>query len=255
MKTMNKALDILEIFLDKEQNVGIAELSRMTGFHPSTVNRICSNFVKRGYLTQSGNRGKYSLGTKFFEFTSAIKQRSSLRNLAMSFLVKLKQAVDETVTLSCLEGTRCVHMAVVPSDHLININTKEGEIFPLHNTGLGKAILANFTSEQLTRYARKVKFTQSTPNTITNIEDLENNLSLIREQGVAFDDEELALGVRNVSAAIKDKKGITVGAIGVVGPSIRLTRERMEEIAPLVKKSAAEISKNLGYMFTSETIG
>ncbi len=254
MKTVNKALDILEIFLDKEQDIGVTELTQMTGFHPSTVNRICLNFTKRGYLNQSGNRGKYFLGTKFFEFTAAIKQRNSLRNFVMPFLVKLKQGVDETVTLACLEGTHCVQIAVVPSNHLININAEEGAVYPLYNTGLGKAILANFTGEQLAKYAREVKFTPSTPNTLTNIQDLEKNLSLIRKQGVAFDDEELILGVRNVSASIKDKKGNIVGAIGVVGPSIRLSRDKMKEIAPLVKKYAAEISQNLGYMFNSETI-
>jgi IclR family transcriptional regulator, KDG regulon repressor len=254
MKTVNKALDILEKFLEKEQSIGVIELSRMTGFHPSTVNRICLNFAKRGYLNQSGNRGKYSLGTKFFEFTSVIKQRNSLRDLAMPFLVKLQQDVDETVTLACIEGTQLIQIAVVPSNHLVSINTKEGAIYPLYNTGLGKAILANFTGEQLIKYAREVKFTKSTPNTLTNIDDLEKNLALIRKQGVAFDDEELTLGVRNVSAVIKNKEGNIVGAIGVVGPSTRLTRDKMEEIAPLVKKYAAEITKNLGYIFNSENL-
>jgi IclR family transcriptional regulator, KDG regulon repressor len=247
MKTINKALDILEIFLDQEHSIGVLELSRISGLNPSTVNRICLNLVKRGYLNQSSKRGKYTLGLKFFDFTSSYMKRSTLRDLAMPFLLKLKSEVGETVTLTCLKGTNCMQLAIVKSGHLLSINPEEGSLLPLYNTGIGKAILAYFTNEQLDEYAEKVNFEKTGPNTITNLADLKKNLLTIKKQGVAFDNQECILGASNVASAIKGKEGNILGSVGVVGPTARLTPNRMKEIAPLVKKCASDISINLGY--------
>ena len=68
MKSLQKALDILELFLGDEGEISLSDLSKSSGLNKSTVNRIALTLVKRGYLKQENRRGKYSLGIKFLDF-------------------------------------------------------------------------------------------------------------------------------------------------------------------------------------------
>ena len=80
-----------------------------------------------------------------------------------------------------------------------------------------------------------------------NWDALKDQLHIVRQEGVAFDYEERTLNVHSVAAAIKGADGHVLGAIAVVGPKIRLTRARMKELAPIVKKYALNISREMGY--------
>jgi DNA-binding IclR family transcriptional regulator len=86
-----------------------------------------------------------------------------------------------------------------------------------------------------------------TANTITDVNSLKTHLMRIAKEGIAMDDEEYFQGVRNVAAGIKDGEGKLTASVGVLGPSVRLTRSRMQEIIPDVKSCALAISTELGY--------
>ena len=96
MQTVEKALDILEVFLKQEDEVGIAALANLSRLNISTAHRITSLLVKRGYLNQRQKRGKYYLGPKLLEFGSIVKSRVKVRDIALPFLQELNKVVDES---------------------------------------------------------------------------------------------------------------------------------------------------------------
>jgi DNA-binding IclR family transcriptional regulator len=116
----------------------------------------------------------------------------------------------------------------------------------LHYNSIGKAILAEIPEHDLELRIPK-ELTRYTHNTITDINELKKHLVTIRQEGVAIDDEEGFVGIRGIGAALKNMDGTVVGAITILGPSIRLTRERLGECVPIVKETAWKISKALGY--------
>lgn len=118
---------------------------------------------------------------------------------------------------------------------------------PLHSTATGKLLLAYMSDEELEKYFSNKRIRRFTPNTIMNINDMRNHLIIIRQEGVAFDDEEFSLGVRGVAKEIRDSEGKIVGSFAVLAPSVRLTRAGMRELVPDVKNCAMEISKELGF--------
>jgi IclR family acetate operon transcriptional repressor len=247
MKVINKALDILEVFLSQEDEISLSKLAALSGLNITTVNRIASTLVKRGYLKQREKRGKYSLGTKFLDFSGIIRSRIKIRDVAVPFLTKLSHLVDESAILLSWDGQQGIHTETIHSNHALRVVPDEGTKFSLYSTGVGKAILANITEKEFEEYCNNVTLEQHTPNTITDLNDLKKRLLTIKREGVAFDDEEQYIGIRNVAAVLKDSGGSVVGAIGVLGPTIRLTRARMREITPAVKDCALEISRALGY--------
>ncbi len=90
-------------------------------------------------------------------------------------------------------------------------------------------------------------FSRFTDTTITNQEDLKKELQIVKREGVAVDNGEMETGVRCIAAPITDSTGNVVAAVSVSGPYLRLSNVRVEELKPLVKETALEISKIIGY--------
>jgi DNA-binding IclR family transcriptional regulator len=248
MKTLNRALAILEVFLQVEEDgIRLSELARLSGLNKATANRIVSDLVKQGYLYQPKPRGKYHLGTKFLRFHQLIMQKSKLEQVAPPYLTKLAESVGDCVLMSVLDDEQTLVTNVVDSDHVLRIALEVGVRIPLYCTGQGKALLAGMTEAELDQYISKVALERLTDNTITSPSELKLHLKTVVEEGVAYDDEDRFIGIRNVAVGIRNAAGKVFAAVGVIGPSVWMTRERMREIAPQVKECAAEISRALGY--------
>jgi IclR family transcriptional regulator, KDG regulon repressor len=246
MSVIQKTISLLDTFLDQNTPLSLDEMSRLTKMNKTTVRRIAVTLVKGGFLRQPEKRGKYALGMRFLDFTKAIKGNNPVMDTAAPHLFKLSQEVNETVALAIWDGESAVICQNIHPNHPLKVISNEGKIMGLHYTSLGKAIIAHLTDAQLKRLFPG-ELAKSTPNSITDYDDLKNHLLIVKQRGVAIDDEEFAVGVRGVGAALKDGTGSVLGSISVLGPSVRLSRERLKECVNSVKRCAREISIELGY--------
>ena len=248
MKSLHKALDILETFLEVGSGeIRLSEIAKITGIHKATVNRIASVFVTRGYLNQLERRGKYSLGARFLRFSSIIKHKTKITDLAMPHLVALNKLVKESVALFGCTGEKIYFIEEVHSKYPLRLIPEPDHTIPLYCTGVGKIFLATLTTQKLEKYFKSSDIKSFTPNTITNLDQLKKHLLIVAREGVAYDNEEWYLGVRTVAAGIRDSQEKLVGCIDVTGPTVRLTPEMQKEMAPYVKQYAMKISIDLGY--------
>jgi DNA-binding IclR family transcriptional regulator len=248
MKSLNKAFDILEIFLRVSRDeLRLSELAKISGFKVATVNRIASVLVKRGYLSQPVKRGKYSLGTQLLYLGNVIKQKARIREIARPYMIELSQLVKETVILANWNGKKVYFVDEIYSEHALRIIVDKGSESPLYCTAVGKIFLAYLTEAELEEYFNNTKIQVYTPNTITDLNLLKSHLEIAARKGVAYDDEEYYAGTRSMVAGIRDDEGQLVSCVGVLAPSVRLTRTRMAEIEPDIKRCALEISLALGY--------
>ena len=246
MKTVHKTIDVLEAFLKHESEMGITELARLSRLNISTVYRITSVLVRRGYLSQRQKRGKYSIAPKLLEFSSVIRRQMKIGNVAFPFLNKLHEVTNETVNLAILDGSEAVCIEQIESSQNLHTMTKVGTRFPLHCTGVGKAFLAYTGEKEVERYVRNKGLPYRTKNTITELTKLKEELATIRQEGIAVDNEEFELGIKCIGAPIFDSKGNVVATFIVSGPSVRLNSSRIEEIRLLIKHCSSEISRALG---------
>ena len=244
-----KALKILEIFTDNKGRLTLSKISELSGYNITTVNRIISILVEMGYLDKSKTNKQYSLGNKFLAFTRAAIISNNLKLISLPHIVKLSRRVPETISVTSWDGTKGVHVAVIPSKLILKVYPEEGSVFqqPLHSTSIGKIILANMTDKYVEDYFENADMTQYSVNTITNLDDLKKHLLIVKREGVAFNDEEHHAGVRSVASAIKNAEGYLIGTVSVIGPSVRLTREEIREITPLIKECALNISREFGF--------
>jgi len=247
MKSLHKALDVLELFIESEEEVDLSELAKKSGYDKTTVNRITSCLIKRGYLKQKVKRGKYSLGMKFLDYSGVIKKRSNIRTKAMPYLIKLARHTKESIILTILDGQFAAYNEIIPSEKAHKIVPDEGTRVPLYCTGVGKIFLSAMTDKEFDEYIRLANLETHTEKTISQPEYLKAHIDIVAKEGIAYEYDEYFIGIANVATGIRDSDGKIVAAVGVLGPSLRLTLRQMKEFVPELKKCALEISQELGY--------
>ena len=247
MKTVKKVLDVLEAFEKPRAELSISELVSLSQLNASTVYRICSEFAQRGYVERAENRGKYRLGQRFIKFYDSLSETSHLKEIALVFMQRLSQAINESVTLSVCVGSEITDVACVISSHKLQLHSKEGETLPLYCTSSGKIFLSQMDPATLNRVLKIKGMSPRTRNTITDLNLMKKEIAVIKRDGIAFDDEEYELGIRSIAAEIKGRGGNTIAALAVIGPTIRISMQRIKELTPILKTYSAEISRVLGY--------
>ena len=127
-----------------------------------------------------------------------------------------------------------------------------GSSLPAHSTSLGKVLLADLPDDELGRLMDTHELTAFTPQTLNSPLSLLHELQIVRQNGFAPDQEELASGLRAAAAPIRDFSGRVVAAVNVTGSIHRISQERLHsEIIPTLLKTTEQISKILGYSFNS----
>ena len=238
---MMKLLNVLAFHPDP---IPLKLLAQETGLHPSTAHRILNAMNQSGFVERE-DPGVYRLGIRLLELGSLVKSRISLRETAMPSMLKLHAATGESVNLGIRDGDEIVYVERTSSGRSsVRIVHIVGARAPLHTTATGKLFLAAATPEQVREYARKTGLPASTPASIVTLSALERELDKVRRHAIAFDLDEVEVGVRCIAAGIYDDSGTLIAGLSLSTPSERFSPDRAE----VVRQTASEISLALGYI-------
>ena len=144
--------------------------------------------------------------------------------------------------MAVLDSDRVLYIAQVPSTHSMRMFTEVGRRAHLHDTGVGKAILAQMKDESVRAIVARVGMPSATSASITIIDDLITDLRLIRERGYAIDDGEQEIGVRCFAMAVPNAPTLT--AISVSGPVSRVDDSFAERAVPMLREAAEALSRD-----------
>jgi DNA-binding IclR family transcriptional regulator len=248
IQSVSHALDLLEQFHEEIDELGVTELSKRLNLHKNNVFRLLATLESRGYIEQNKVTENYRLGLKTLELGQTFVKQMGLLRQSRPVLEEMVRECNETSYVAILKDFYIIYLDVVETDLTVRVVPRVGSRLPAYCTAAGKVQIAYLNEEELEQYIPQKELKAYTPNTLTDREELIRNLGLVAERGYAIDDEELDVGVRCVSAPIRDYTRRIVGAVSISGPSMRLSLERIDkELIPLVKRAAEEISFKLGY--------
>ncbi len=247
--SVEKALTILET-LSRVEEMGVSELSRELGLGKATVYRLLTTLRLHGYVEQTASE-KYKLNFKLFEIGNRVVNKIGIRKTAHPYLEQMAAVTKETVNLAVLDNYTVMYIDRIESREPLRIGLDVGTRFPAFCTALGLVMLAFMSPAAVDRLLDQTlqagQFTKHTPNTVTDLSVIKQQLTIIREQGYSIDDEYYLPGIRGLAAPIFDHSGKVRAAISVAGPAIRITDEVIANFFPLVKESARNISVLLGH--------
>ncbi len=244
IQSLQRGLEIMEAVAVRGTGATLVEVSRELRLHPSTAFHLLRTLVALGYLSQDGATRTYRLGLKIFQL--AVSGEERLADVAEPIVAELARASRETSHLAVHERSRAVVVSKVDGSGPLMVSERVGTRRPLHCTAIGKAMLAYLPESEVLAFFAKARLARYTAKTLTERGALDKELVRVRERGYAVDDEEFSEGVRCLAAPVFNAGGQLVAALGVSGPTIRVTRHRLAELAALVTSSARRLSQHLG---------
>ncbi|PRX32484.1 IclR family transcriptional regulator [Orenia metallireducens] len=247
VKAVDRSINILEELANHQDGLGVTALANRLDIHKSSVHRLLSTLVYRGLVKQDSKTDNYKLGLKLFELGSRIFNELEIREYAKPYLEELVAETDEAVHLVIMDQGEIVYIDKVESSKAIRMNSQIGKRVPVHCSAVGKAMLAYYPELKVDQIIKEQGLAKYTENTITDASEFKEHLKQVKEQGYAIDDVEHELGIRCVAAPIFDYSGEVVSSVSVSGPTIHVTKQRVEQLAKLVKDTAMKISSQLGY--------
>jgi DNA-binding IclR family transcriptional regulator len=248
MQLMDKILGVLEVYLSRQDEISLNEIAELTNMNVTTAHRVCNGLVKRAYLYQKDKGKNYSLGIKFLQFCQINNLLVTMKEISLPHLTRFHKEISETILLSVLSGADLYDVVRLYPRHILQ--TAVGPIEDsksLHCTGTGKVLLAYKHRDVVDKLIATQGLSAFTKYTITDLPRFHRELAKVRREGVAYDNQEYAIGVRSASAPVRDETGTVFAALAFLAPTIRLTMQNVKEYTPRLKECAADISAAFGY--------
>ncbi|WP_245711671.1 IclR family transcriptional regulator [Gracilibacillus ureilyticus] len=249
VQSVERTLKILEILADSPEGLSVTALSKTMELAKSTVHRLLSTLVSKGYVQQNEQNGHYQLGIQCLVIASSLLNNLDIRTVAKESLNSLAVSSGEVVHLCIEDKNEVVYIDKVESDQTLRMYSQIGRRAFMHCTGVGKALLSGFTDKKLNHLIDEKGLRKFTDYTITEKDALRKELTEIRERGYAIDEQEHELGIRCIAAPVFDHEGNVVAAISIAGPADRVTKDRVNgELAKEILAQSQMISRKLGYL-------
>lgn len=242
-----RVLEILSYVAENNSPLTVTDISRALGYPKTSVFDIVTILCQEGFLRLENERAKtYQIGVRAYHIGMAYINSTDLYSIAHPILTAMRNKLGETCYLAVEEDGYIFYLDKVESSSPIRSTCNIGSKNHMYLTGLGKAILAGFSEEQVREIAER-GMEPHTPTTIITYEDLLDECSIIRQRGCAYDMGEDNPHVRCVAAPIRDAAGKFCAAVSISMLDVAFTEEMKEKATQEIITAAQDISRALGF--------
>ncbi|WP_247004568.1 IclR family transcriptional regulator [Halosolutus gelatinilyticus] len=252
-KTVNavqKTLDIVEA-LQELEGAGVTELANHVGITKGTVHNHLATLEENNYVVKD-NEDTYQLGFRFLDTAHHARNRIAIYDTIKQEVDKLAEETGEMALFSVEEHGKdvCIYRSL--GDQAVETALYIGHRSYLHHTAVGKAILTQMSEDQIDEIIDRYGLPAVAEGTITDRDELFDELETIRKDGVAYNREETIRGLVGVGVPILHHEENIYGAISVIGPVNRLDDETLnEEIVEMIKQRSNVIEVNSTSVYNS----
>jgi DNA-binding IclR family transcriptional regulator len=239
-QSIDRAGEMLARLLDSDGPMSLRELAEAADLPKSTASRLLSALERHGLVHQDGERGKLEPGPAILRFAHRGGVERHLVELAETALEAIADTSNETVNLSVPTPHGVDHLAQVDGRHFLGAGQWVGRRTDYHCTANGKVFLAFGVAE-----LPPGRLARLTADTVVSRAALETELATVRRDGYATAIDELEDGLTAIAAPVRGPTGDVIAALSISGPTLRLTRERVAELAPMLQEQADALSQRL----------
>jgi DNA-binding IclR family transcriptional regulator len=251
VRSVERAISILFLVAQNDRPMGLSEISRSVGLDKATTLRLLTTLEGSSLIQQDTATRRYLLGGAVNQLSGA--WRNDLRQISRPYLKALWRDTNETVCLACPRGLERVYVEILPSMHELSDVPAIGRAYPIHVGAAGIVLMAHVADAEVEHILR-----QSDPPIAPDGAEtrrLRKAWETATQLGYAVSIGHPNEGSSAIAAPVFDRDGEVVAAAVVRGPDVRLTREKLTQLAPAVMKTAARISEALGYQSARVAVG
>lgn len=226
--------------------LGLSEMARELGFAKSTLHRVCSVLVERGWVVRDDDGG-FDLGIRSLRLSSraeALPIVVGFRSVASHLLT----LYDESVALAALDGDQSIYVAIEETSHPVRLVTHVGSTTPAFASASGRVVLASLPAETIHVLFGGRLLVTPTGRRLNGVPELLEILDGVRERGYAENREETATGLYAASVPVVNERGATLAALTMLVPTTRLGEEREAVIVADLIAAGRTLSEHVGWL-------
>jgi DNA-binding IclR family transcriptional regulator len=218
---VGRTLDFLEVFADQKRPLSLSEIARLLDIPASSCHDVLQALQERGYLYELAPRGGYYPTLRIFEVAKTIAAHDPVVLRADGVLRSLRDAMDESVLLSKVQGLQAAYLLALEPAHPLRFLVRIGDpVRSLYATSAGKALLASLSESALSAYLKGLTIERLTPNTIASKPALRAELEDGNRRGWFLNREQSQDGVTTLSARFVWSSVIYI--VTIAGPTSRM---------------------------------
>lgn len=232
IEALARGLGVLSLFSREHPTLAMSEVVELSGLSKATAYRVLSTLEATDYLHRDAQTKRYSPSLKVLTLGFTAINNSNVRQVARPYLEQLSQELELTASLSILEAFWVIYIDRVRNRAIVGVLLGLGDRIPAHCSSMGKVMLAQLPEEKLDKRLAGFDFTPCTSRSILSLETFKEELEVVRQQGFAVNDGELASGLRAIAAPIFNSKKQVVAAVNVSGNQDEISKERLHRDLP-----------------------
>ena len=242
--SMERAMLVLEAFTDGRQDLGLTELSTITGLNRSAVQRFLHTWEALGYLEKHPVTRRFSLTPKVMGLGYDFLKGNRLVEVATPYLLDVRERTGNSTYLGTLFESNIIYLIRLPKRFMFFESTLPGRRVP--GFCAGRAILSKMAPDKATAFLTGARRHPMTPYTITGLEQNMELVEIARQKGFAITVQEFLVGEIAVSAPVLNKDGTPIAAVYIAANLAEWPKERAEqELAPIAMEAAGAIGAHL----------
>jgi IclR family pca regulon transcriptional regulator len=242
-QSFQRGIDVIRAFDGFHPRMTLSQVANRTDLTRATARRFLYTLIDIGYMDTDGR--DFWLTPRVLELGFAYLSSLGIPQIATPHLQRLTQRVNESSSVSILDGSDIVYVARVPLRRIMAVAISVGTRFPAYATSMGRVLLAGLEPDALDRALEMTSFVPLTPQTITDRDELISSLDQVRKQGWAFVDQELEMGLQSIAAPIFDAQGRVAAAANISLGANRFSSDPVKDFLPALLDTTRKIGEDL----------
>ena len=244
VKTLEKAIKLLDVIRDANTPLGVNEIARLSNLNLTTIFRILQTLKGSGWVYQDAN-DKYIIGPKISYNTEKNSFYMALKEVAYYSMVRLSASTSQAMNLVVRENHRCFILQQSRTEKIVDYVPPIGTYLPIYASACGKVLLSELPDVLLDNILDLQDFRPLTPHTITSRAAFLQELSLCRTHGYALDRHEAQEQGFCIAVPVRDNVGQICAALSFSGMLDRVSERDIETYFALLTRGSGEITQSL----------
>ncbi len=208
-----------------------------------TLHRLFHTAEEAGFLQRDIDGRSYSPGPRLRRLAINTVSSQRVRMIRLTILSRIAEKIGETCNIATPDRDGMTYLDRVETHWPLRIQLPIGTQVPFHCTASGKMYLSSLRPSYLERFLASAELAPRAPGTITDPEQLLEELETTRKRGYSTDNEEFMEGMAAVAVPVRDMQNRLVSTLSVHAPLQRLGLDDLVAKVDTLKDGAQELSK------------
>lgn len=246
-ETVDRVADALEALAAADHGLGVTELAAALGVHKATASRLLGTLAARGLVARDPDTGRYRLGLALVHLGGSALHDIEVVRAGHPVIEELMERAGEATYLTVPDRGTVLYVDQCTPPRAVVASNWTGRRGPIHSSSSGK-VFAGFGAigDADLDAALTPPLAVLAKRTIADPAQFRRLLTRVRRQGYASSTDELEDGLTSVAAPVLARDGSVLAALGVAGPSSRLTSRELPHVGARVVEAATEVARRLG---------